>query len=413
MSRDTSAQIIALTVAGKDLKFSYATLEIYESIFSHFMTGVISILDTESLTDELPILGGETVVVSFRAHSSTGTGTYTKVFKVTSITDVTSTDSGVERRMYRLHITTFQAFENFNTRISRTYKEKKEHEIVQDIATNILAIGNINVESCKYKMTVTIPNLLPTETIDEMCKTAMRTETEAGNFLFFENMDEFRFVSFDKLLTEGPIGTLVNKIRGRGNEPVETFDEYQIQEYKITKSFDWMENAHKGLWARRFIGIDTYQKKYEFKDYVYSSHFGKLEKIDGDNEKLTPFTKDFPEQKLNIGPYLPEPKSGRKYDTEYANEYRHLYPSLHMLLQNYRMEVKLTGNSEMKVGKKVKVDLPQFKYPEGNQQSRSKEQILDKKISDHWIIVGVRHVFNSSEHVTYLDLCKPHVKADS
>ena len=65
-------EIRKLEIKGEDFREIFSTLTIKESIFENFITGEVVISDTESLIEELGIIGEEeiTIEVGFPEHSN-------------------------------------------------------------------------------------------------------------------------------------------------------------------------------------------------------------------------------------------------------------------------------------------------------------------------------------------------------
>jgi hypothetical protein len=390
--------------ANFDLKPYFINCSIFEDIFTHFMTATLTILDPIALTEQIPITGWQKVVITFKSNKDGEFEYFSKEFRIYKLAKKENdTSSGMKNRAYTIHLISEPAKKDMEIRVSRSFKDKKESDVVQNVCQNILGITNLNIEATKYTRTFVCPNWSPTEVIDYMCKTAVRPGAyEAANYVFYEDIDQFNFVSMDSLVEQEPLEPpLTHEVAATYKADMNSSTR-QASSYVSDQDFDYIKNAKSGAWGTQFFGIDYFNKDWEKFDYVYSSEFDSQVKIDGSNQKLTDNTIETPEQRVIVGPYMKDPKG---YNCDFAKKHVHKRRGMMQLWDNYIHEIEVDGDTRLKVGKKIEFQLPAYNSHEGETQR------LDKFLSGYYIITGIHHYFSADQHHQVLTLRKPMLKA--
>ena len=95
-NRNKTVQIDTLELTGKNMSVNLfetnhlVQLNIYESIFSNYITGNISILDNSGMFEKMPVCGDEILQVSFKPAAEFPGPNLTKTFRVFKCSDVTT-----------------------------------------------------------------------------------------------------------------------------------------------------------------------------------------------------------------------------------------------------------------------------------------------------------------------------------
>jgi hypothetical protein len=406
--RRTSVQIKDIYIESEqwDLKNFFVRCLIFEDMYTHFMTGQVLILDAISMTEKIPLTGWQKLVITFQSNADGPFVTWSKTFRIYKIGNASpDSNSGTRSRSYMLYFISDEANKEMSNRISRSYVNMTEDQIVNDVGTNVLGCSNLECEPAKYPKSLIVPNWKPVQLIDYCCKTAIRASGyEAANFMFYETIDGYKFKSLDSIVESGADSVHVTSgavAQLFGQDDSMTSTTRQAKSFNSKNNFDFIASSRRGAFGTRFSGLDTISKKWKNFDYVYSSDFGAMPKIDGGNQILTDNTIDVPDQFQKFGPWQSEP---RGYNSDYNHKHVHKRKGHMGLWENIVYHADIDGDTRVKLGSKVAFDLPS--YDGTNPESQN----LDSQHSGNYIVTQIAHSFNSMQHRQTLGLRKHMLK---
>ena len=179
-------------------------LTIYEGIFSQSMTGAITILDTNSIVKNLPIIGQEYLSFKIKTGSLGGSNKtdiidYTdNVFTIFKI-DTRMINNKVEAIV--LHFASGEKLLNSRVRVSKSYTNSINN-IVQDVLQNKSYLNtkkDLFIEGTVGVRKIVAPSDRPFALIRRLATEAISLEHGSPYFMFYENKDGFHFRSLDSL----------------------------------------------------------------------------------------------------------------------------------------------------------------------------------------------------------------------
>ena len=384
-----------------NLKPYFLVCHIYEDVFNHFMTGSVVTLDNQAMTEKIPITGWQDLVITFKSNPDGPFITWTKKFKIYKMNSIVNDPNGQQVRMITLHFISAPAHEDLSKRISRSYMGMTQDQIVNNVATSVLGVPAIDCEGAKYPKNLIIPNWKPTQVIDYCSQTAIRASGyEAANFMFFETIDTFKFVSMDSLVEQGADGTpITHETTFNTWHDGNMSDTRQAKSYTTTGNFDFLKNSNRGAWAKRFSGLDITSKKWKNFDYSYNADFGAMPKLDG-GQILTENVIDAPEQNMQFGQWQSKP---RGYNSDYNMKHLHKRSGHMQLWDNISYSAEVSGDTRVKLGTKIPFNLPSY-------DGSSDQPGLDSQVSGNHIVTQIHHIFSSTEHNQILGLKKNMLK---
>lgn len=373
-------------------------LSIFEDMFTTFMSAQVTLLDYSGVYEQLKLQGWEKLTIGFKTNRGGDFELFMKEFRIYKIANGNDSTSGTAKRTYTLFLISEQAYNDQTMKISRSFKDMKESEVVELVAKNSLKCEKIEVEPSKYTRSFVAPNWSPLRVIDYMAQTAVRANSyEAVNFLFYENIEGFYFQSLDKLMeaeaSEPPI--TYQLVLALPDRPGVT---RQARRVRLREGVDMIKNSNAGVFGAKHIGVDTLYKKIEEFDYDYNKEFESQVNIDGTNKRITKNAPVAPEQVVLIRPY-----NSKLQGDNADNSEKHVMKRLGMmaLWNNYVIEAEIEGDSTLKLGTKISVELPSYD-PENPG--------LDRNLSGHYLITGIHHYFENMKHNQVLTLRKPMLK---
>ena len=264
-------------------------LTIYEGIFSQSMTGAITILDTNSIVKNLPIIGQEYLSFKIKTGSLGGSNKtdiidYTdNVFTVFKI-DTRMINNKVEAIV--LHFASGEKLLNSRVRVSKSYTNSINN-IVQDVLQNKSYLNtkkDLFIEGTVGVRKIVAPSDRPFALIRRLATEAISLEHGSPYFMFYENKDGFHFRSLDSLFSQ-PIVAQYNTGDFFHQENSGTVVRNVVEEYsrpikhEIASTNDMLEGINRGLLGSTFISYNIYSKSYSVSRFNYFQNFNDFNRI--------------------------------------------------------------------------------------------------------------------------------------
>ena len=266
-------------------------LSLFENIFSPTMSGQITLLDTNSIVLNLPIIGQEFLSFKIKTASLGSEGTdiidYTEnVFSIYKIDTRLMADNA---EVIVLHFASPEMIRNSRTRVSKSYTNSID-KIAIDVLQNERYLNSkkdLFIEETVGVRKLVAPNSLPFTFIQKLSSEAISQEHGSPYFLFYENKDGIHFRSLDSLYNQ-PITATYNTgkfshQKGSGTVVKDVLEEYSRPiNHQIVQANDMLSNVRGGLLGSQLITYDIYKKNYNIKSFKYFKNFKDHSRI-GDN----------------------------------------------------------------------------------------------------------------------------------
>ena len=195
-------------------------LDYFEDLLSPCVTMIIQVMNSTSLTNLLPIRGGEKVSLSVTTAFGDLAYEGDNSLYVFKVTDVIA-DSTSER--FILHLVSRETITNETTRCVKRYDgkinesvkkilndvlltKKFKDENIHDVANTYTFIGNMKKPF--NILTWLCPKSLPSQNSNKTSEVDKRGVAKGvAGFLFYENREGFNFKSIESLVSRTNIGT--------------------------------------------------------------------------------------------------------------------------------------------------------------------------------------------------------------
>lgn len=380
-------------------------VELFEDLFSPFLSGNIIVKDSLDLINLIPLTGEEFVKIKIYTPSFEGFGkVIDNDFYIYKLSDIEY--DGDKSKIYRLHFISPEAIVDVNKRISKCFVGK-----ISDIAKEILSNQTFGFETTKFlnieestNSTKYVSNYWsPVVNINYLLGNAVSVDSDP-NYVFFENRTGFNFISLTKLYKQASTQLFVNdgflrEFNKDGSSKRNIEEEYKrIIDVTIPNGYNYMENVRAGMYASKIITYDPVTKKYASKHYNILDDWKK-------------------ESNLNQYPlvskkHIDNPWSTIIRETKYYNNFnkyndvtntRILQKRISQLLQaeGNRIEITVPGRTDYTVGQKVEV-----KLYKSQPTSKEDTDFIDKAYSGFYIIAAVNHFFTRERHECRMELIK-------
>jgi len=286
-----------------DLTNIRGTLNIFEDIFNNFITGNISVVDAWDLPMLYPLIGEEILELSFKrpgtknqeasdqtnAYGSENqlqyleaTDSYKMKFRVVKMTDRKLIRDRAQS--YTLHFTSPELIANKKSKVRKSYKSKLYSDMIVDIYNTFLKDGKpLVVEKSMYEQDFVFSNWTPSQCINIAASRSIPNGRSGSNYVFFETVAGFNYVSLEKLFEAKEKETLLyqpsNIMLLPPNRPIDE-EVRNVYEFDYVEYFDVISNLQHGMYAAKLLTVDPVRRVYAEYNYDYSKEFDRVKHLE-------------------------------------------------------------------------------------------------------------------------------------
>ena len=432
------------TVSGAvtDMSEQFATISIFEDIFSTSITGTISFVDTNNLLTNLPIIGQEKLKlklttpngddISNRLSSIDFTDSPLYVYKVVSKTQVNDNTSA-----FTLAFTTAEAIRANRIRVSQSFEGEPSEDMIQKILRDPEILNSkkefyYELTSNNYKFVA--PSMRPMDFINAIARRSLSKEyNNAPTFLFYETIKGYYFRTIDSMMDRKNPRFIYreltpNTIPEGETRPNAAINLTNILNYEVLPTTDVMMNMRKGMYASKLTMIDLVNKTVENFEYNYFDDFQEDKHADAYNayaSQNSPLASEARDDFQNrLSDYSEAAVFMQAVDRDSPNglfsaryEGGYDYTGTDIWLQRRKgrfssldsaitLRVEVPGNTTLQAGDLIGIEM--------RNQGILAEDKKDPYFSGRYLVRKLRHEFTYAEgqptHTVYLDCVRDTIK---
>lgn len=419
-----------------DLKEFFIELNIYESIFSSFITGDLVISDSLNLVSKLPLVGEELITVSFNIPSFPENYSITRTFKINGIKERFKLPNGntsvykltfSSLEMYKDILTTLRTsfagdaaalvnkifYDNLSSSLGFTgsFKQIYENGKLKDQLTYLedknkseLVILNTPKNVLKFISN----NWTPSECIKWICSKSLADTTDfANSFLFWETTKNFYFGTLARIYND-PRKFSIGKYYEVDSSQFDSRDTsrkfFTVKDSKTISIFDQLENNLTGYLASRVVDIDLFNKNYSYRDYDHISGFFEAPHSFGKDSlpAFHPSTARNPSRHMKLNYSTPNLFTSipGNFSEIYKDVFGNRRSNILELDQN-KIELSIPGRPDIECGSIIELE-----YLENRVAGSATEKVTDRLYSGYYAITSLRHRISSGQYMCHLQVSK-------
>jgi len=396
-------KIVTRNGLAQDVTAQVINIQIFEDLFSPFITGSLILKESLDLINLFPFQGEEEVEIEINTPSLQN-GNIKSKFYIYKMTDRELL--GDRSMVYQLHFISNEAIVDLNKKISKVYGDKPESiikSLLEDQVNGLQSEKTLTADSTA-KIAKFISNFWsPVEAINYVTQLA-ESKTGSPNFVFYENRDGFYFKSLESLYEALPYQEFVldkymRDSKQNGGDAKNVQEDYKrINSISIPTGFDYMDRIRSGMFSSKLISYDLTKKAYNVKNYNMFDDFSKQKHL---NEFNVASSKAIFRSNSRIMNY---PRANANFSgfgdaTNYRNTQQRL--SLLKAAESNKIQIIVPGRCDYTVGQKVKVTLNKMEPISANDSD-----ITDKMFSGYYLISAINHDINREKHECNMELIK-------
>jgi hypothetical protein len=400
-----------------DIMNLWNSIEIYEDMYTNCLSGQIQITDSLNLLYHFGICGREKLIVSFSVpllDGGTGRTKITRTFRVYKISE-RAPEAGDKTLRYILYFVSEEFIKSQQVKISKAY-EGSIDTMVKSIYENYLRVDYTDAESQKLldiDKTATehrfiIPYWSPLSTINWLATRAVSaTNTENCNFIFYEDLEGFKFKAFSNLCSnKEPVAeyeyTPVTRPSDGGEiQNKDLQQQYQtIQDFLMMEYHNTMKNIENGFFASQLLVHDIVRKKWNVTNYSYGKQFFDGQDHLHERPLVAPGNDDLSDKHLSNFKYYPKHlglmgNNPTFKDNDRYEDWLLKRNSQMQQIEGCQLQLTLPGDSSLRIGNVINLKVPSFEVKENVYQDW-----LDKYMSGKYVVTAIRHSLVSTGDYT-------------
>lgn len=394
----------------QDITNQVMGLQIFEDLFSPFITGTLEIYDSLDLMNVFPFNGEEFLELKLNTPTLQK-GNIDGKFYIYKMSNRAMT--GNRALVYTLHFISTEALVDINKKISKTFAGKCSDiakTVITDIANGLQITRKVKIEETKNSTKYISNFWSPVKNINNVCETSVNLNG-SGSYVFYEDREGFNFVSLESLYQQNVFQVFLYDNYIRDNLPNDarsvknTNEDYKrVRSISIPTAFDYIERARGGMFGSRMYTYDLGTKKFESKNYDMLKNFDNQKHLNGyplaSNKALYRYNSMI----LSIPKYFGNFMG--LADSTNANSIQNRISLLTQINSN-KIEVVVPGRLDYTVG--LRVELKLYKTEPSNKQDT---EIIDEMFSGTYLIAAINHYINRNMHECTFELVKDSLLID-
>lgn len=413
-------ELFAANGRSVELHNIFQEINLYESLFSNFLTGNVVILDGNNLIKYLPIVGQEKLVFSFNTPGFAPKKLVLDVFKITN-----KQNTKDDTMTYMLHFVTPEFTKNAHRRISQAFSGLHSDMAARIMSDTVNGLGpldgrlfvhivdgpnviGLGPDKSKFRDSVVIPNWNPATAMNFLASRAVWEDGNAANFVFYETTEGFHFESIEKLVSMKPIETLKYEPKQYDPNKIELNN---VNAFELKSYFDTLGNAGMGFYSNKIFVYDPIKKTLNTTDFDYKQYYMSTRHLEDTVIRNVPtmqFTdiqnsdrynlRSLPNQKV----FFASNQAGGFATVDNNNVTAWLRQRMVAMteLHNYNMAITIPGNSNYRAGHVIVFNIPDVEPVDKGKKGK------DPYFSGRFIITSLRHIFKREQHDMVMDIAK-------
>ena len=276
-----------------DISRIVTAVNIFEDLYKSCITGNITIVDTNNIIMEAPVIGQE--FLGFKLITP-GLDDFaldfsTNVFTITKINSRQSPRPGT--MTYQLQFSSPEGLRDNRVRVSKSYTNTID-AIVEDVLSAPQYINTkktLFLEESKGIKKMIVPYVHPFKLINQLKVDAISKKHDSPHYMFYENTLGIHFRTLDSMYAQKAIQSFNAGDMGGKVSLQEELE--RVIDFQVVGNNDMLLNIVTGMLASNVITHDIYRKEYKYDDFEYIADFDNNNRINYD-ENNHPIYNDVP-----------------------------------------------------------------------------------------------------------------------
>jgi len=405
LEQSTQFQIVDLSIVTKtgksiDVRNVYEEINIFDSIFTPYISGKLVLLDSVGILRNVIFDGSE--VLNVTIGKDRDNILFSKSFRIYKLTDRRNINQTTES--FVLHFISDEYINSSQIKVNQSYVGTYT-DIIGKMLGQYLSVKEMNVSQTIGIKKIVIPNMSPIDAAEWIAKRSV-DKKNVPNFLFFQNNIGYNFVSLSDIIKVPEIASLNYKIKNVDDESTGAGQEILgVMDMKVMSQYNFLDNTKSGVFAGSFIGFDPITRTYVTKNVSFLDHYSRNDHHDTipnvpvvENKqrktnvemysarKVLYSFETYRDQSQYIKRHSPNSISTQDNKIDYLFERKAIFKNL----LNKRIRLVLPGNFNITSGMNV--------FLNSIDRSNTSEDNRDRTIYGKHMVIASRHIIKHDRH---------------
>lgn len=390
-----------------NIKNQLIQINIFEDMFSPFITGELIFRESNDFINNFPFVGEESLEILLQTPTldEKSGGVFKGKFRIYKL------DSKVQyaerNSIYIVKFISKDATTDLNKRLSRSFSGKIS-DIAEQLIVDKIGLGTkttVNIETTSNNTKYVSNYWTPIRNINYITEQA-RNSKDIASYVFFENRYGYNFVSLDALNSAYPIQKFENVPSGKeispsgGSTRVVERDYSRIVDLRIPVNYDYMKSATNGTFGSVLTYVDLLSKRYTKSAYSYFDDFY-------DQVRLNKFPISSSSLPVSYESTMLTDITHNGLFTGFGDvsNVKSIQSRISRLrqAQSFKIEIDVAGRFDYTVGSVVIVT--SYKSEPVRQEDDIQDN-KDKIISGSYLISAINHIITRERHDCTMELIK-------
>lgn len=419
-------QVASFTSPGEykfiELARSVVTWSMSESMFSPYLSGVASVIESFDTLKKVPMRGEEVLTIEFIDYFD---NVYTYQFYVYAVTNLKRDPSTNGKAMtFDIHFCSFQKLESDKFYVMKSFGDEKVSDMAEQVFDRYFPAGPAGVKELETmktdnKQTVVIPRLRSDEAMQFLARRAKTQDSPSSLFTFFENREKYYFAPYEHLVKKyRPLVESAKIAEGNdlkfifhtydNNEPEgQRIAQFTVQDLEYQDRSNSIKALKDGAYKRAVRELDYYNRTVIREVYDYLSDqpnhevIDNLTKINTDNF----VSKYMPQEEAPEVTYVTDYNQlglsqGKDFSLAKYRNYRENFftkTAIAYHLNNSSISCIINGQGKLMAGMMIWLEV--YDFAEGNLRE-------DLERSGRYLVTDVTNIFSGDYYKQKLKLTK-------
>ena len=299
-------------------------------------------------------------------------------------------------------------------RVNQSFQETYSG-VAEKILQNYLKVPSNNLGGIYEPTTglrrIVVPNLRPFDAIEWCAKRAVDKQN-SPNYVFFQNLVGYNFVSLSTLLTQQEILDIKFEVKNQTGK--NSLDEISsARSLEVLAQNDSIEKTRSGVNAGKFIGFDPMTRTFATKNIGYGDHYSNMKhgnenpnfsSIQNRDGQVNDAAYDSKKVVSSFGTarqfseYIKKNDPTSISNIEVQENFIFQRKAILQNLMSKRLKLVMPGNFQLTSGFNVNVNAPSFSAKEKGDSNN------DPSLSGKYVIVATRQIIGYEKHETIIEV---------
>ncbi len=303
--------------------------------------------------------------------------------------------------MFRLKLIS-RVFKQNAKKRNRKFYVGTQDAIASEICLFQLEKPIVRIDACLFEEEYIFPNWHPIGCINHMTLNAKSAEYGDPDYVFYEDMEGFHFVSMSYMIDKNFDQIFpTHGMKFRSQIPVKynpTETDHNVSKVHKKFSFDVIDNVNQGMYGMTMIHHDIHNRKWRESGEGYLATYGKFE-----HNELVPLAifNGFGNDKNRM---VYAPMNGIEnpgvYQDEFYVEQRKDLVIRQLQSEQNSMILEIDGEPEMRVGRPL-----DFEYISIKGEDKDAQELHDK-LNGWFLVTKIRHFFDRDYYRQFVEISK-------